>query len=97
MKFQFQWQGFSLVNLRLLVCDRCLDVPQPQLRTIIIPPDPLPIYNPRPEQYSEEVPSYMGTLTGQRMTTLSGVYMTMMIEVTPTPDPNQPYLAPPDF
>jgi len=28
-----------------------LDVPQEQLRTIILPPDPVPIQNPRPENY----------------------------------------------
>jgi len=34
-----------------LVCKSCLDVPQEQLRTIILPPDPVPISNPRPENY----------------------------------------------
>jgi len=63
----------------------CLDKPQIQLRTIIIPPDPLPVINPRPEFYSDEVPSYASTLTGNHMTTLTGVKITMMIRVVPTP------------
>lgn len=37
-----------MVNLNLLVCDRCLDVPAPFMKTIILPPDPLPIMNARP-------------------------------------------------
>ena len=30
-------------NMRILVCATCLDIPQPQLRTYIPPPDPIPI------------------------------------------------------
>ena len=35
------------MNTRVLVCRRCEDVPQEQLRTIVIPADPVPIMNPR--------------------------------------------------
>jgi len=83
----------QLVNLRLLVCPECLDVPQPQLRTIIIPADPLPIPNPRPENYTEVVPSYLNTQTGNHLTTVSGTRLTMMIRVTPVPDPTIQYLS----
>jgi hypothetical protein len=48
---QYQWAGPQLQNLRILVCRDCLDVPQMQLRTVILPADPLPIDNPRPENY----------------------------------------------
>jgi len=41
-----------MINKHLLKCPYCLDEPQPQLRAIIIPPDPDPVYNARPEQYS---------------------------------------------
>lgn len=51
LAWQFQWQGPKLQNIRLLVCRTCMDVPQVQLRTIILPPDPVPIENPRPEAY----------------------------------------------
>lgn len=51
LTWQFQWRGTTLQNIRLLVCDSCLDVPQEQLRTIIIPMDPVPIMNARPEDY----------------------------------------------
>lgn len=91
LRWQYQWQGTQLQNLRLLVCDECLDVPQPQLKVIILPPDPLPVLNPRPEQYAAEVPSYMTTRSGRVMATISGIPLTRTIRVTPQPDPNDPY------
>lgn len=48
---QFQWAGTILQNTHFLVCERCLDVPNEALRTIVIPPDPPPIMNARVEQY----------------------------------------------
>lgn len=48
LKWQYEWVGTKLTNLRLLVCPTCLDRPDPQMRTIKIPPDPVPIANPRP-------------------------------------------------
>lgn len=52
LQWQSQWAGTRLQNLRLLVCDRCIDVPQPQLKARILQPDPVPIMNPRPENFS---------------------------------------------
>lgn len=51
LEWQFEWRGLSLYNTRHLVCPRCLDEPQRQLGANIIPPDPLPLINARPEQY----------------------------------------------
>lgn len=48
LDWQYQWAGVKLQNIRLLVCKSCMDKPQEQLRTIILPPDPVPIQNPRP-------------------------------------------------
>ena len=79
LRWQFQWTGPKLQNLRLLVCRSCLDVPQEQLRTIILPPDPVPIDNPRPEQYiSDNNPnspigqSASPSLSGSNIGTLIG-------------------------
>lgn len=52
LNWQHEWTGTRLTNLRILVCDACLDDPQRQLGTIVIPPDPMPILNARPEQYA---------------------------------------------
>lgn len=50
LKWQYDWRGPKVQNLRLLVCENCLDHMQMNgQRTIIIPPDPIPIINARPE------------------------------------------------
>lgn len=54
LSWQFDWAGTSLVNKRLLVCQRCMDKPQQQLRAIILPADPVPIRNPRTESFIED-------------------------------------------
>ena len=51
LSWNYEWQGTQLVNLRFLVCDTCNDKPNPQLRARLMPADPVPIQNPRPEQY----------------------------------------------
>jgi hypothetical protein len=41
-----------LQNIRLLVCNTCYDVPQEQLRAIVVPADPVPIVNPRIQNFA---------------------------------------------
>lgn len=63
LQWQWDWlQGPRLFNLRILVCRTCLDVPQENGRTIVLPPDPVPILNPRPENYvnADNPLSYLG-------------------------------------
>jgi len=63
LQWQWDWlQGPRLFNLRILVCQPCLDVPQESGRTIVLPPDPVPIRNPRPESYvlADNPVSYLG-------------------------------------
>ena len=49
LKWQYDWRGNQLTNLRILTFDP--DEPQRQLGTLLIPPDPPPLYNARPEAY----------------------------------------------
>lgn len=52
LQWQFDWQqGPRLKNLRIKVCRTCLDVPQENGRTIVLPPDPVPVAYPLPEDY----------------------------------------------
>ena len=51
LKWQFDWRGASLMNIRLLVCNDCYDTPQEQLRAIIVPADPVPVMNPRIQDF----------------------------------------------
>lgn len=53
--YQGQWSGPKFQNLKVLVCESCLDKPQEQLRAFNIPPDPIPIDTPRPESYITEI------------------------------------------
>lgn len=54
LSWQYQWRGTKLQNIKALVCQDCLDVPQEQLRVIILPMDPVPIMNARPESYVDD-------------------------------------------
>jgi len=54
LTWQFEWQGAQLQNRRILVCPICLDVPQENLRSIVLPPDPVPVLNPRPPRVPGE-------------------------------------------
>ncbi len=98
LRWQYQWAGMHLQNIRLLVCWRCEDTPNQQLRTIILPPDPLPVSNPRPQRYTVTVPSYMAaesvTFAGTDLTTEDGVNLIWEIQDTPTPSPELPVIYP---
>lgn len=52
LSFQFDYRGMQLKNTGRLSCSSCLDRPQEQLRPRLIPPDPMPIMNARPEPYA---------------------------------------------
>lgn len=53
LTWQLDYAGSNLINKRILVCQRCLDTPQNQLRAIVIPADPIPISNPRAPNFVE--------------------------------------------
>lgn len=69
LSWQHQWAGPVLQNLRLLVCSRCLDVPQPQLKPRILPPDPTPVLWARPENYVVDDVDWFEDDTGDYLTT----------------------------
>ena len=53
LRFQFEWRGNSLVNTYHLVChDTCYDEPFQLDRPRILPPDPEPVLNARPPQWT---------------------------------------------
>lgn len=51
LRWQYDFRGRTLQNIRILVCETCYDEPQPQLKPRILPPDPVPIQNARTEQF----------------------------------------------
>lgn len=64
LQWQFDWTGATVQNKRILVCKPCLDVMQPQLRSLVLPGDPPPIINARPELYATAETDYRQTQPG---------------------------------
>lgn len=58
LHWQHEWRGPSLMNIRVLVCKSCLDVPQQNVRSIALPADPTPIINARPEFFDADETDY---------------------------------------
>ena len=54
LKDQMDWRGNSLQNLYVLVCPPCYDRPQQQLRSVVLPADPVPIYRPSTEPFVDD-------------------------------------------
>lgn len=64
LSWQFDWAGAGLINKRILVCDPCMDTPQQQLRSIVLPADPPVVMNARPEYYVQAETNYRMTQGG---------------------------------
>ena len=58
LEYQTEWQGPVLRRTGFRQCPVCLDRPNMQLRTVILPPDPVPLKDPRPELYQDPAPGY---------------------------------------
>lgn len=50
--WNYDWRGLKLVNTQTLVCLPCLDEPQRQIGSIVLPPDPESLNDARPEPYA---------------------------------------------
>ena len=72
LQWQYDWAGASLINRRILVCDPCLDTPQQQLRAIVVPADPVPILNPRVQDYVTAETNYRYT-QGNTVDPITGI------------------------
>ena len=78
LTWQLDWRGSTMANLKLLVCPRCLDRPSPWYRSLLLPPDPPPIQNARPEPYTIDETDYIYLENGAGiLTTESGVPLVM--------------------
>ena len=58
LRDQWDWRGAQLQNLYLLVCASCYDEPQQQLRQIVLPADPVPVFRPSVENYDSDEIDY---------------------------------------
>lgn len=71
LAWERQWFGPALRNTGFLLCEGCIEKskPAPFLQTLILPPDPPPLMNARPENYAADENSYRGTMEdGTRVT-----------------------------
>lgn len=48
LSMQSRWSGQNLIATGFWVCQTCLDVPNPQERTLVLPPDPPPLTDALP-------------------------------------------------
>jgi hypothetical protein len=64
LNWQYEWRGTSLQNLWILVCGKCLDIPQEQLRAIQLPADPVPVWQPRVEDFVGDETNYRSLVPG---------------------------------
>lgn len=67
LKFQYEWRGATLQNIQVLICRECYDTPQENVRSIVVPADPVPIAFPRPEVFLNAETNYR-TTSGQDTT-----------------------------
>lgn len=58
LNWQYDWRGAALQNIRILVCNSCMDTPQEQLRAIVVPADPVPIDQPRTQDFAQAETNY---------------------------------------
>jgi hypothetical protein len=83
LTWQYDYRGTSqLQNLRILVCPPCYDVPSPQMQPYILPPDPMPVMNARPEPYALDETSWLTTEAGEVLDTQDAESL-----ITSIPDP----------
>ena len=73
LQWQFDYAGAGLINKRILVCSPCLDTPQNQLRTIVLPQDPTPIQNPRVQDYAAATTTTIAVSQGAQTDPATGI------------------------
>ena len=84
LQWQYAYQGSTQPqNTRFLVCPKHLDPLNAQDTPNILPPDPIPVFNARPEPYVLDETSWLTTQDGDTITAENGETF-----ITPLPNPN---------
>lgn len=55
LRWQYYWRGNMLQRIPILVSEKNYDKPNQQARAKVLSPDPLPIRDPRPENFVSEM------------------------------------------
>lgn len=70
LQWQYAYQGSTMPqNTRMLKCPKHLDPLNPADMPYILPPDPLPVFNARPENYTLDETSWLSTQDDDIITT----------------------------
>lgn len=93
MQFQYDFVGGATPqNLGILCCPTCLDDLNYQNMLLILPPDPAPVFNARPENYAVDETNWLTTQDEDIITTESSGLITPT-EPNPDNDANTTYLS----
>ena len=97
LAFQYDWRGASLQNVRILVCRRCKDIPQEQLRAIVVPADPMPITDARVQDFVSASTDYQTVSAPPVIDPTTGIPIpstTIIVDGNGDPVTMQPYGPP---
>lgn len=67
LQYQMEYRGMQLQSTGWLRCPPCMDIPQPQMKPIILPPDPVSVQNARPVNYDQANNDYLATQGGDHI------------------------------
>jgi hypothetical protein len=70
---QVEWRGSALLPLYIYVCRTCYDVPNENVRAIIIPADPVPVTQPRTEPFTADETDYRVTAAPSLIDPVTGI------------------------
>jgi hypothetical protein len=73
LRWQFDWRGATMQNIRILVCNDCYDTPQEQLRAIVVPADPTPIINARVQDFALAESDYLSVTLPKVTDSVTGI------------------------
>ena len=73
LRNQVEWRGATLLPLYIYVCRTCYDIPQENVRAIVVPADPLPIVQPRTEPFLADETDYRVTAAPSLIDPTTGI------------------------
>jgi len=93
LRWQYDWRGATMQNIKILVCKTCYDRPQEQLRAIVVPADPTPIVNARVQDFVAAETDYLTASNGTTLDPTTGIPVppdtTIVTEPYPSEDGEQ--------
>jgi len=82
LQWQFDWRGPTMQNVRILVCNNCLDDPQEQQRAIVLPADPDPIMNARVQDFQTAETDYQTVTAPSIIDPTTGIPIPVNVTLT---------------